>query len=108
MTHPYLRRRPFWLGTVITLVVAAVLIAYLHRQYTTEQQELTIQLYRQVCERTAALLVGRLRYRFGAVVRETIERIDHEAIAQYQLAEVAPALAAGLAEHPFIERFFLW
>lgn len=107
MQHPYLRR-PFWLGTVIALVLAAVLIAYLNRQYTAEQEKLTLQLYRQVCESTATLLVERLRHRFGAVVRDTIERIDHEAIAQYQLAAVAPQLAAGLLEHPFIERFFLW
>jgi signal transduction histidine kinase len=108
MNHPYLQRRPFWLGTVIALVAAAVLIAYLQRQYTTEQQELTVQMYRQVCERTAALLVGRLRHRFGAVVLETIERIDHEAVAEFQLADVTPQLRAGLAQHPFVDRFFLW
>lgn len=97
-----------WLGTVIALVLAAVLIAYLHRQYTTEQQALTLQLYQQVCERTAALLVDRLQYRFGAVVRETLERIDHRAVERYEPAAVAPQLAAGLVEHPFVERFFIW
>lgn len=106
--HLLLRRRPFWLGTVIALVVAAVLIAFLQRQYTTEQQALTVQMYRQVCERTAALLVGRLRHRLGAAILETIERIDHDAIAEFQIADVAPQLAAGLAQHPYVDRFFIW
>jgi hypothetical protein len=110
MTVRYKRgpARPLWAASVVALIAAALLVAYLQRRDTAEQHAQTALISQEVCQRTAALLSNRLRRQFEAAMVETIEGIDHAYLREMRLPRVAPALANGLARHPYVERFFLW
>jgi signal transduction histidine kinase len=108
MNYSRLRRRPLWLAALVALVLAALLVAYLLRQYLAEQHERTTAIYQGICEQTATALVAQLRQALASAVLDTLEAMNHVDPAQYRIANVAPVFAAGLASHPYVDRFFLW
>ena len=72
----WLPRRPLWVGALVALVAAALLVAYLFRQYLVEQQHQTDVIHNDICKQTAAFLAGRLRQEMAAAVLDTIETAD--------------------------------
>jgi signal transduction histidine kinase len=91
-----------------TLIAAALLIAFLQQRHEAEQQEQTKIISEQICERTAALLASRIRQQFEAAFVDTVEGIDHDELREARLRTIAPALAAGLEKHAYVDRFFFW
>lgn len=108
MNYSPLRRRPLWLAALVALVAAALLVAQLLRQYLSEQQERTAAIYQGICEQTATALVSQLRQTLASAVLNTLESMNHVDPAQFRIANVAPVFAAGLADHPYVDRFFIW
>jgi signal transduction histidine kinase len=104
----YSRRRPLWLGSLVALVAAASLVAYLLYQYLAEEHERTTAIYQAICEQTAAALATQLRQALASAVLDTLEAMNHVDLAEFRLANVAPVFSAGLARHPYVDRFFLW
>lgn len=100
--------RPLLVAAGLTLIAAALLIAYLQRRHEAEQQAHTTIISQQICERTAALLASRIRQQFEAALVDTIEGIDHYELREARLATVMPALDSGLERHAFVEKFFFW
>jgi signal transduction histidine kinase len=102
---PY--RAPLLAG-LIAVVVAAVLVVLLQYQSGIEQERRTAVIIRQVCERSAGVLGGRLRELFGGAVLHTIEAIGHRELKAYNLARVDHFFDAGVKQHAYVSRFFLW
>jgi signal transduction histidine kinase len=102
---PY--RAPLLAG-LIAVVIAAVLVVHLQHQSAIEQEQRTAVIIRQVCERSAGVLAGRLRELFGAAVLHTIEAIGHRELKMYNLARVDHFLDAGVKQHAYVSRFFMW
>ena len=101
-------KAPFWVISVLCLVGAALLVAYLQWRHAKEEDAQGDLIARQVCQRTADLLAGRLQKLFEAAMVETIEGIDHADLRECRLPQVAPHLAAGQTQLPYVDRFFLW
>ena len=56
LRHLSARARPLLVAAGLTLIAAALLIAYLQRRHEAEQRAQTAIISQQICERTAALL----------------------------------------------------
>lgn len=100
--------RPLLVGAGLTLIAAALLIAYLQQRHEAEQRAQTRIISQQICERTADLLASRIRQQFESAFVDTIEGIDHYELREANLSEIAPALVAGLEGHAYVDRFFFW
>jgi signal transduction histidine kinase len=102
---PY--RAPLLAG-LIAVLIAAVLVVHLQHQSAIEQERRTAVIIRQVCERSAGVLAGRLRELFGGAVLHTIEAIGHRELKAYNLARVDHFFDAGVKQHAYVGRFFMW
>ena len=107
MTRGLPYRVPLLAG-LIAVVIAAALVVHLQHQSAIEQEQRTAVIIRQVCERSAGVLAGRLRELFGAAVLHTIEGIGHRELKAYNLARVDHLLDAGVKQHTYVSRFFMW
>jgi hypothetical protein len=103
-----LRFRVPILAGLIAVTAASVLVAALARRSAREQDQRTLLMARQVCDRTAITIVSRLRERFGAALFDSIETIQHTELKAYNLPRVDRFLQAGLHRHPYVTRFFFW
>ena len=107
MTRGLPYRAPLLAG-LIAIVIAAVLVVHLQHRSAIEQEQRTAVIIRQVCERSAGVLAGRLRELFGAAVLHTIEAIGHRELKSFNLARVDHPLDAGMKQHAYVSRFFMW
>ena len=96
------------LAGLAAVVAAGALAVTLERQSAVEQHQRTLLMVRHVCERTAATLTDRIRDRFGAALFDSIESIHHQQLKAYNLVRVDHFLDAGMRQHPYVTRFFLW
>jgi signal transduction histidine kinase len=94
--------------TVVALVVASALVAYLERRAADLQSEQTHVIVQQICERTATALAGRLRHLLDIAFSETIEGIGHPQMMAYDLPRIATYFGNGHKRHPYVDRFFIW
>ena len=92
----------------MAVMAAAALAVTLERQSALEQQQRMRLMVRHACERMAGTLAGRLRTQFGAAVFDSIESIHHQELKAYNLVRVDRFLDAGMRQHPYVTRFFLW
>lgn len=107
MTRGLPYRVPLLAG-LIAVVIAAVLVVHLQYQSALEHERRTAVIIRQVCERSAGVLAGRLRELFGGAVVHTIESIGHRELKAYNLARIDRSFGAGVKEHAYVNRFFMW
>lgn len=108
LRHLSARARPLLVAAGLTLIAAALLIAYLQRRHEAEQRAHSTIISQQICERTAALLASRIRQQFESALVDTIEGIDHYELREARLSTISSAFDLGLERHAFVERFFFW
>lgn len=100
--------RTLLVGAIMALTTAATLVGYLEYQSDERQRGQNRVIVQQVCERTAAVVAGRIRHLLDIAVLETIEGIGHGQINDKDVPRVATSFASGLKRHPYVDQFFLW
>jgi signal transduction histidine kinase len=96
------------ISAIVALTAAATLVGYLEQSSDELERRQNGVIMQQICERTATVIVDRIRHLLDIAVLETIEGIGHRQIGTDDLPRVALAFTKGLHRHPYVDRFFLW
>src|SRR5262245_2613539 len=98
-------------GPIVALLVVAVPICVL---FALEWRALdnfdtaTAQLLKPNSRQVAEEVAGRIQRDFKSPAFNLLERVDHNAVRELQLAPIAATLKRSGAEMALLDRFFLW